>query len=132
MTTEYLWRADKMKFYPKIAIMSAVHDFRKNKRNSVSPSSNGVREYNANEFNDYLNKLVRRYTFGPLSAPSSPVHIGSFCVLRVSDERLKWREHRRDLLKFVRIPTARSGHIPERPIRRQNKLVDDNARLGIA
>lgn len=39
--------------------MSAVHDFRKNKHNSVSPNSEiKSRDYDAKEFNDYLNKLV--------------------------------------------------------------------------
>lgn len=38
--------------------MSAVHDFRKNKHNAVRPDSDVTREYNAKEFNDYLNKYV--------------------------------------------------------------------------
>lgn len=47
-----------MKFRPKIAIMSAVHDIRRNKHNSVSPSMLSTQEYSAREFNEYLNKLV--------------------------------------------------------------------------
>lgn len=47
--------------------MSAVHDIRKTKHNSVSPKycDATTREYNAKEFNEYLNKLVKVENWKP-------------------------------------------------------------------
>ncbi|CAI6360927.1 unnamed protein product [Macrosiphum euphorbiae] len=50
-----------MKFRPRVTIMSAVHDIRRNKHNSVSPSTLSAQEYSAKEFNEYLNKTGVHY-----------------------------------------------------------------------